>query len=113
MPRDTDVPHSGDVHATVRLRKDRWELMTRIVGAATPNSRADLLGVDRKTIYRATMQGVFGLAFMARTVSALSRHSDLLAECGMTPTLDELFEVVDGELTPDASDVDALERSAA
>jgi hypothetical protein len=112
MSRDTDVPHGGDVHATVRLRKDRFELMTRVVGAATSNSRADLLGVDRKTIYRA-MQGVFGLGFMARTVSALGRHSELLAECGMTPTLDELFEVVEGEPAPDVSDVDDLERSAA
>lgn len=95
MSRDTDVPTRRDTPATIRLRLDKFELMTRIVGAATPTERADLIGVDRKTIYR-VLDGAtsVGEVFMAQTVSALRRHSETLAACGLTPTLDELFEVV-------------------
>lgn len=97
MPRDTVAPHSRDPRATIRLRRDRFELMTRIVGATTWQARADLLDMDRKTLQRAR-QGVFGLAFMAQAVSALERHAELLATCGVTPTLNDLFEVVDSDV---------------
>lgn len=84
--------------ATIRLRVDRFELMTRIVGAATPTSRAALIGVDRKTIGRA-MDGTVGEVFMVKTITALRRHTEALSACGLTPSLDELFEVVgDGDL---------------
>lgn len=94
MPRDTDAPLDAGTNATIRLRLDRFELMTRVVGATTSAARAQLIGVDRKTIYRAIEEGTIGEVFMAQTVAALRRHSETLASCGLTPTLDELFEVV-------------------
>lgn len=94
MPQDVHAPHRRDAPATIRLRQDRFELMTRVIGATTPSARAKLIGVDRKTFYRAR-QGVFGMIFMAQTVAALREHSQVLGECGLTASLDELFEVVD------------------
>jgi len=90
-----EVPHERGTGATIRLRGDRFELMTRIVGAATPIERARLIGVDRKTIGRVRAGAIRpGHEFMAKTVAALRLHSAALAECGLVPSLDELFEVV-------------------
>jgi len=93
MPRDVDAPPSRDVVATIRVRRDRFDLMTRIVGATTPDARAELIGVHRRTLNRA-LKGRPGDKFMAQTVAALRRHSEALGACGLAPTLDELFEVV-------------------
>jgi len=96
MSRDTKVPPNWDPRATIRLRVDKFELMTRVVGATTMAQRSVLIGVDRKTIGRA-INGVIGEVFMASTIAALRRHEPALRACGLTPSLDELFEVVTAE----------------
>lgn len=106
MPRDADAPIDRDTSATIRIRKDRFDLMTRIAGAPTPAARAALIGVDRKTIRRA-LAGSVGEVFMANTVTALRRHSVTLAANGLAPTLDELFEVVAVEVVPVESKTEA------
>jgi len=78
------------------LRVEKFELMTRVVGATSIVERSDLIGVHAKTIRRA-MDGIVGEVFMAKTVLALRRHESELRACGLTPSLDELFEVVDAE----------------
>jgi hypothetical protein len=80
----------------VRLRVDRFELMTRVIGKTTITGRAELIGVDRKTLRRVLHGGITpGEVFIGKTVAALRRHADTLAECGLSPSLDELFEVVE------------------
>ena len=93
MPRDVDAPPRRDVSATIRVRRDRLDLMTGILGATTTAAKAELIGVDRRTFNRA-LSGQPGEVFMANTVAALRRHSEALGACGLAPTLDELFEVV-------------------
>lgn len=94
MSRDTRAPADRD--STIRLRLDRFELMTRVVGATTIAGRAELIGVDRKTMTR-ILRGHqrIGEVFMASTVTALRRRGPELAACGLTASLDELFEVVE------------------
>ena len=84
-----------DTSGTVRLRHEPFALMTRVLGCENDTQRAALIGVRPRTIRRAK-DGILGEVFMARTIIALRRHSAALAECGLTPTLDALFEVVDG-----------------
>ena len=95
MSRDMRAPNERDTAATIQLRLDRFELMTRVVGATTVAGRAELIGIDRKTMSR-ILNGsqLIGEVFIAKTVAALRRHADTLGECGLTPSLDELFEVV-------------------
>jgi hypothetical protein len=80
--------------AEIRLRVDRFELMTRVLGCESDLARAYLIGVDPRTISRAR-QGVIGEVFMAKLVTALRRNRPRLAELGLEPTLDDLFEVVE------------------
>jgi len=93
MPQDTYAPPLRDTSATISLRMERYLLMTRVIGATTPGERAELIGVDRKTIFRAEQRGQFGRDFMAAAVAAFRQHTELLQSCGLSPTLDELFEV--------------------
>lgn len=97
----THAPLDRDTDVTVRLRVDRFELMTRVIGYASTAARARLIGVDRKTL-RLVVTGEIapGEAFIGKTVAALRRHSDVLTSCGLTPSLDELFEVVEEEPKP-------------
>lgn len=75
---------------TIRLRPDKFDLLTSAVGADTDTARAELIGVDRRTIRR-VRDGVVGEAFMAQAVAALRRQGDALS----LVTLDDLFEVVE------------------
>lgn len=94
MPRDLDVPLERELSTTVRLRVENFDRMTRIVGKESESARADLLGVDRRTVYRAR-HGVIGQEFIAKTISALRGHEELLMKtCGLEPTFENLFEIV-------------------
>lgn len=83
--RDTDV--------RVRLRERRFNAATAAIGCASEIARSKLIGVDERTIRRAR-GGVIGEVFIARTIAALQRHASELAEIGMRPIFDEVFEVV-------------------
>lgn len=79
--------------ASLRLRVDRFELMTRILGCESDIARAELIGMSARSIQRAR-NGVVGTTFAANTVAALREHADELAERNLTCGLDDLFEVV-------------------
>lgn len=83
--------------AGIRLKSDRFDLMTRIVGCESDEARARLLGVSVKTIWRAR-RGTLGVDFIAQTLFALGCHYGELAARNLLPCFDELFEVV--ELAP-------------
>lgn len=96
------VPVSRDPSASLQIRRDKYELMFRVLGATGQQARADLLKVDRKTIQRAD-QGSFGVPFIARLIRVLREHRKELAVCGLEPTLDELFVVPEDEASEAAA----------
>jgi|SRR6185369_4410079 len=83
--------------AAIRLREDRFDVMTRVLGCVTYEACAELLGVDPKTVTRAR-RGAFGVAFIARTLAALAGRREELAAYNLTPSFEELFEVVEVEV---------------
>lgn len=88
------------VGATIRLRADKFDLMTRILGCENEPARAELIGVTARTISRARA-GLIGEAFMAKTIHALRQRLPELQRYGLDPTLDELFEVTTEPAKPD------------
>src|SRR5262245_24110307 len=91
-----DAPGFGRLHrrAVIRLRVDRFNLMTSVLGMQSDLAQADLLGVNPKTVYRAKL-GNFGHDFIAQTLVSLGDRRDELGKLNLCPTFDELFEVVD------------------
>lgn len=89
----TDDEVEVQPQAVLRLRVDRFDLMTRILGCETELARAELIGMDYRSIWRAR-NGAVGTTFAANTVAALREHSAELAKYNLSVGLDELFEVV-------------------
>lgn len=82
-----------NTNAVLRLRVDKFDLMTRVLGCESDAARAALLGLTYRTVLRAR-RGVVGEVFVAQTIFALQREGETLGQYGLKPTLDELFEVV-------------------
>jgi hypothetical protein len=93
MSLGTDARDKPGTHAGVLLKEDRFDLITRILGCESDVARSRLLEMDPKTIYRARRGGVVGEEFIARVLHAMQRHSEQLAELGITPTFEEVFKV--------------------
>ncbi len=79
--------------ATIRLRVERFDLMTAALQAYTDVARAELIGVTDRTVRRAK-QGIIGGEFVAATLAGLGERRADLAVIGLAPTFDELFEIV-------------------
>jgi hypothetical protein len=79
--------------ASIRLRVDQFDLMTRVLGLVHDEARARAIGINSKSLYRAR-RGALGEGFIAATVAALRRREDELAELNLVPSMDALFEVV-------------------
>lgn len=71
---------------------EQFELITQELGADSDTSRARLLGVDPKTIYRAR-RGVIGEEFIAKALAVMLEHADTLREVGIEPIFESMFEV--------------------
>lgn len=80
--------------AKLQLRTERFDLMTRVIGIVREKHRAELVGVDVRTLLRAR-KGIVGEVFVAGVISGLRQHSQTLAQYGLEPTLNDLFEVVE------------------
>jgi hypothetical protein len=78
------------------LRVSRYLAAFGAIGCGTDMAKARETGLDPKSIWRAIKGEQIGEQFMAVTVAALSKdeHQGRLAEIGIEPTLDSLFEVV-------------------
>jgi hypothetical protein len=68
--------------------------MTRVLGCDSDEARARLIGVNAKTIYRAR-RGILGQDLIAQTLISLGDRRDELTAYNLSPTFDELFEVVE------------------
>src|SRR3569833_110517 len=85
--------------ASIRLRVDRFDLMTHVLGLIHDEARARAIGINPKSLYRAR-RGTTGEGFIAATVAALRRREDELAVYNLVASMDALFEVV---VAPDLS----------
>ncbi|MEV4846101.1 hypothetical protein AB0K20_23150 [Micromonospora matsumotoense] len=93
MSTDTDTTATQDA-AGIRLNVERFLLLFRLIGCVTLTQIAAETGLTLRQVRRARNGGVPGEVFMARTVAALQRNADRLAEYGHPPTtLDDLFVV--------------------
>lgn len=97
MNRDMQAPLDQSkcgTRAYMRLRSGPFDQMTELLGATTELARAELVGIDRKSLWRARRgDGVAAIA--PQIVAALTKHSNILALAGHQPTLDALFEVAE------------------
>lgn len=83
-----------NTRAVLRLREDKFDLMTRVLGCESDTARAALIGVTWRTVSRAR-RGRVGEMFVAQTVASLRREGDRLGALGLKVSIDELFEVVE------------------
>lgn len=91
---DTHDPEDEVARATVQLRSDRFALMFAVLGFKTDAEIATAAGYSRRTIARAR-SGQLGEVFIANTIHVLRQRAPELAKYGLTPDMDELFDVVD------------------
>lgn len=89
MSQDIEAREPG-TRAGVLLRDERFSLITRLLGCESDAARARLLDVDPKTIYRAR-NGVIGEELIAKTLDMLQRHTEQLAQYGITASFEEVF----------------------
>lgn len=85
----------GIARPHVRLRLDRFDLYTRIVGATSDQARARLLGIASRTITRLRRDQHAGEAVIAATLAALQQHSEVLGQLGLLVRFEDLFEVAE------------------
>jgi len=84
------------MHAKVRVRRSRYLAAFAAIGCSSNLARSRESGLDPKSIYSALKGEPVSEKFMAHTIAALrkdEKYSALLAEIGIDPTLDSLFEV--------------------
>ncbi|MFI6819772.1 hypothetical protein ACIBJE_02320 [Micromonospora sp. NPDC050187] len=93
MSTDTSTTPHQDT-AGIRLDVERYLLLFRLIGCDTLTKIAAETGLTVRQVRRVRNGGVIGEVFMARSVAALRRNADKLAEYGHAePTLDDLFTV--------------------
>lgn len=86
--------HARTRRGAIRLKTDRFDLITRVLGCDSDEARARLINVSAKTIYRAK-RGSLGQELIAQTLITLGDRRDELAAYNLVPSFDELFEVVE------------------
>jgi hypothetical protein len=81
------------IDAGVYLNEERFDLITRALGATSDVARARLLNVDPKTIYLARRGGVVGEKFIASAVHVLQQHASTLEAIGFKPAFEAMFDI--------------------
>jgi hypothetical protein len=97
MDRDMHAPLDESrcgTRAYLRLRSEPFDEMTALLGATTELARAALVGIDRKSLYRAR-RGDSVATIAPQIVAALSKYAEQLAAAGYRPNLDALFAVAE------------------
>lgn len=85
-------PEEEEPRAALELRQQPFALMFAVLGATRDDEIAALAGYSARTVRRARA-GQLGHVFIANTIHTLQQHRDQLAKYGLTPTLDDLFQV--------------------
>lgn len=97
MRQDTSVSGTAqttDAGARVALRVAHFDLVTTMLGLATDEARAALIGLTTRQISRARNGEPVGERFIAGTLEALRRHHDTFTAAGVPITFESLFETV-------------------
>lgn len=89
---NAQVPSQEVTQVTIHLRGTQFDLLTVALGAPSDAKRAELIGVNPRTIARAR-EGRIGQDFIARTLYVLRTRADELREYGLTPDFDSLFAI--------------------
>lgn len=85
---------NSGTEAGVYLNEERFDIITRALGATSDAARARLLNVDPKTIYLARRDAVrVGEKFIASALRVMREHTSELAAIGITPSFEAMFEV--------------------
>lgn len=79
--------------AGVYLNEERFNIITRALGATSDAARARLLNIDPKTLYLARKGGIVGEKFIASAVHVLQKHTDTLEAIGVKPTFEAMFDI--------------------
>jgi len=88
-----------NTQAMLRLRVERFDLMTRVLGCESDTARAALINMTYQSVRRAKRDNIIGGVFVAQTIAALRRHREELQQYGLAPTFDDLFEIVEEPAT--------------
>lgn len=91
------------------MRNDEtaFHLMTRILGCESDAARGALIHMDPKSVGRAR-HGIIGRDFIANALFFLGRKRDVLAEFGLDPTFESLFEIVAPERAGALADLEQV-----
>lgn len=92
MNPGTHAREISGIDAGVFLNDERFDLITKALGATNETARARLLDVDPKTIYRAR-RGQIGEDFIARAIAIMRHRSAELQAIGINPSFEAMFEV--------------------
>jgi hypothetical protein len=98
-PSKSSGTRARDRRGAVRLRADRFDLITRVLGYGNDQARARFINVSARTIYRAR-RGSLGQELIAQTLISLRDRRDELAAYNLVATFDELFEVIEVDPKP-------------
>lgn len=92
MSPGTNAQEFPGTRAAVFLNEDRFDLITNALGAKSEQAKADLLGVDPKTVYRAR-RGPVGEAFIAAALRVMCERRADMRPLGIKPTFEAMFEL--------------------
>ena len=84
--------------AGVLLKQEAFDLITGTLGAYTELARANLLGVDPKTIYR-VRRGIVGEEFIARALHVMHENSEQLRAIDIEPSFEAMFSLGEKPVT--------------
>lgn len=88
---DSDVNTNIRFNKHIRLRKEHFNLVTKMLGCTSEDDRAALIGMTGRQLYRAR-NGAVGPKFVASTLAALAEHRDMFAAAGVPITFEAIFE---------------------
>jgi len=80
--------------AKIRLKNPVFDLIMVALGCESEISKARLLGVDPKTIYRVRRGSPVGDEFIAQLLSVVRERRSHIEALGIPATFEGLFEIV-------------------
>lgn len=93
MGYDTDDTATSDAHAIV-VRWQQFALMWAVLGLTKDHEIAPRVGCSTRSLIRARDGEPMSAGFVADTLHTLGQHADKLDKYGLTPSFDDLFQVV-------------------
>ena len=93
VSRDMHARPPG-TRAKIRLKNPAFDLIMVALGCESEISKARLLGVDPKTIYRVRRGSPVGDEFIAQLLSVMRERRSYIEPLGIPATFEGVFEIV-------------------